>query len=147
MRQAVLPLLLDRTICTGMWRVAGSSLRLLSTVQPSMSGRKMSSVIAVGRILPRQRQRRRRRGGDDALEALVARQAEQDARVVRVVVDDQQDVCRPARCRRDRRRSARPSRRRTGSDAARAAALRRRVGAGRADRARPARCSAAAGRA
>ena len=29
-------------------------------------------------------------GGDDALEALVARQAQQDARVVRVVLDDQQ---------------------------------------------------------
>ena len=30
-------------------------------------------------------------GGDDALEALVARQPQQDARVVRIVLDDQQD--------------------------------------------------------
>ena len=30
------------------------------------------------------------RGGDDAFEALVARQAQQDARVMRIVLDDQQ---------------------------------------------------------
>ena len=41
-------------------------------------------------ILPRQRQRRRALGGDDALEADVARQPQQDAREVRVVFDDQQ---------------------------------------------------------
>ena len=80
------------SICTGMCRVAGSSLRLFSTVQPSMSGRNMSSVIAVGTVLPRQRKRRLAAVGDDALEALVARQPEQDARVVRVVLDDQQHV-------------------------------------------------------
>jgi hypothetical protein len=32
--------------CTGMWRVAGSCLSWLSTVQPSMSGRNTSSVTA-----------------------------------------------------------------------------------------------------
>ena len=57
-----------------------------------MSGRNTSSVIAVGRILPRQRQRRLAAVGDDALEALVAGEAEQHARVVRIVVDDQQHV-------------------------------------------------------
>ena len=36
------------TICTGMWRVAESCLSRASTVQPSMSGRKMSSEIALG---------------------------------------------------------------------------------------------------
>ena len=39
------------SICTGMCRVAGSSLRLFSTVQPSMSGRNTSRVIAVGQVL------------------------------------------------------------------------------------------------
>ncbi len=78
------------TICTGMWRVAGSSLSWLSTVQPSMSGRKISSEMAVGMELPGEGQAQRAFGGDDALEALVARQAQQDARVMRVVLDDQQ---------------------------------------------------------
>ena len=36
------------TICTGIWRVAGLCLSWLSTVQPSMSGRKTSSDTAVG---------------------------------------------------------------------------------------------------
>ena len=39
------------TICTGMWRVSGFCLSWLSTVQPSMSGRKTSSETAVGWIL------------------------------------------------------------------------------------------------
>ena len=47
--------------------------------------------MAVGLVLPGQRKRRGALGCDDALEALVARQAEQDARVVRVVLDDQED--------------------------------------------------------
>ena len=57
-----------------------------------MSGRKTSSVMAVGTILPGQRDRRLAAVGDDALEALVARESQQDARVVRIVVDDQQHV-------------------------------------------------------
>ena len=73
-----------------MCRVAGSSLSWLSTVQPSMSGRKMSSEIADGPELPRQRQALRALQRHKALEAAVARQAEHDARVVRVVLDDQQ---------------------------------------------------------
>ena len=49
-------------------------------------------MIAVGRYCARQRQRRLAAVGDDALEALVARQPEQHARVVRIVVDDEQDA-------------------------------------------------------
>ena len=37
--------------CTGMWRVSGSCFNCESTVQPSMSGRKMSSDTAVGLYL------------------------------------------------------------------------------------------------
>ena len=77
-------------ICTGMCRVAGSSLRLLSTVQPSMSGRKMSSVMAVGQVLAGERRPSLPARGDDAFEALVARQAQQNAGIVRIVLDDQQ---------------------------------------------------------
>ena len=43
-----------------------------------------------GLELPGEREAHRALGGDDALEALVARQAEQDARIVRVVLDDEQ---------------------------------------------------------
>ena len=43
-------------------------------------------------ILFRQQQRRLSAVGDDALESLVARQAEEDARVMGIVVDDEQDV-------------------------------------------------------
>ena len=41
-------LLVAEMMCTGMWRVRGSCLRRSSTVQPSMSGSAMSSVIASG---------------------------------------------------------------------------------------------------
>ena len=44
-----------------------------------------------GMELPGERKAQRAFGGDDALEALVARQAQQDARVMRVVLDDEQD--------------------------------------------------------
>ena len=46
-------------------------MRWLSTVQPSMSGRKISSVMATGLILPRQAQGQPSMGGDDALEPLL----------------------------------------------------------------------------
>ena len=46
--------------------------------------------MAVGVELPGEGKAHRALGGDDALEALVARQAEEDARVVRVVLDDEQ---------------------------------------------------------
>ena len=78
-------------ICTGMCRVAGSCLRLFSTVQPSMSGRKMSSVMAVGADTAGPATGPiAAAGGHDHLEALVAGQAQEDARVMRVVLDDEQ---------------------------------------------------------
>ena len=78
------------TICTGMWRVAGSCLSWLSTVQPSMSGRKTSSETAVGWYCARERQRVGAAHGDQHLEARVVGEVDQDARVVRIVLDDQQ---------------------------------------------------------
>ena len=56
-----------------------------------MSGRKMSSVIAVGRYCRARASACLPARGHDALEALVARQPEQDPRIVRIVVDDEQD--------------------------------------------------------
>ena len=61
-----------------------------STRQPSMSGRKMSSVIAAGWYSRGQRERRSARRRDDALEALLARGVEQELREAEVVLDDQQ---------------------------------------------------------
>ena len=84
------------TICTGMCRVCGSCLSWLSTVQPSMSGRNTSSEIAVGRNCARQRQRVVAAHRDQDLEAVVAREVDQDARVVRVVLDDRAASCRRA---------------------------------------------------
>jgi len=87
-RQAVLLLLLDRQHLDGMCRVAGSSLRLLSTVQPSMSaedverdggGEELAGPAQRG--LPAVGTMPRLRG-----------QAEQDAGVVRVVVHDESHV-------------------------------------------------------
>ena len=92
-------------ICTGMCRVAGSSLRLFNTVQPSMSGRNMSSVMAVGRYCRASAAPACPRVRDHALESLVARQPEQHARVMRIVLDDEQHAVARRRCRRDRRRS------------------------------------------
>ena len=76
-------------ICTGMWRVCGILFELLSTVQPSMSGRKTSSEIAVGVILARERERVHAVGGDQHLEALVMRKIEHHPRIMRIVLDDQ----------------------------------------------------------
>ena len=73
-----------------MWRVAGSSFRLLSTVQPEHVGQEYVERDRGRHVLARQRQRRLAAVGDDALEALVPRQTEQHARVVRIVVDDEQ---------------------------------------------------------
>ena len=78
------------TICTGMCRVFGFCLSWLSTVQPSMSGRKMSSDTAVGLVFARQVQRVLAARRDQHLEAFVMREIHQDARIVRIVLDDQQ---------------------------------------------------------
>ena len=47
--------------------------------------------MASGMELPGEGKPQRTFGGDDALEALVAGQAQEDARVMRVVLDDQQN--------------------------------------------------------
>ena len=73
-----------------MWRVVGSSFRLLSTVQPSISGRKMSSEIAVGLNSLASESPTAPRVATIAFEAFVSGQAEQDSSVVRIVFDDQQ---------------------------------------------------------
>src|SRR6476659_6119429 len=76
-------------ICTGMWRVSGFCLSWLSTVQPSMSGRNTSSDTAVGwNCLARSSASAPRA---QHLEALVACEVEDDARVMRIVLDNQQD--------------------------------------------------------
>ena len=77
--------------CTGMWRVRGLCLSWLSTVQPSMSGRNTSSETAAGWILLGKLQRFRAARGHQHLEALVAGEVDQHPRIVRVVLDDQQD--------------------------------------------------------
>ena len=116
-----------------MWRVAGSSLRLFSTVQPSMSGRKMSSVIAVGRYCRASASAALPAVRDDALEALVARQAEQDARVVRIVLDDEQHGVAVARSS-SRSSATCSSRARPAAPAARPRLRRRASGVGRRGR-------------
>ena len=78
-------------ICTGMCRVSGLCLSWLSTVQPSMSGRNTSSETAAGWILLGEIQRLGAASGDQHLEALVAGEIDQHARVMRIVLDDQQD--------------------------------------------------------
>ena len=78
---------------TGMWRVRGSCLRRSSSVQPSMSGQpevERDRVRLVARApapAPSSPSLR-----DQALEALLARQLEQDRRERRVVLDDEQDA-------------------------------------------------------
>ena len=151
---------------TGMWRVARSFLSRSSTRQPSMSGRKMSSVIAVGLVLARQRQR----AGAAAcvtrpLKPLLARRVEQEPGEAEVVLDDQQHavagldvvavvvdlVDEQRRLRRSRRLGAGAAgasarRRRRSRVGRRAAARRRSAACGAAVRARrAAACSAAAG--
>ena len=79
------------TICTGMCRVSGFCLSWLSTVQPSMSGRNTSSETARRLVLAWQGERIGAAHGDQHLEALVAGEIDQDAGVVRIVLDDQQD--------------------------------------------------------
>ena len=62
---------------------------------------------------------------DQHLEALVAREVHDDAGVVRIVLDDQQDGVAGLRCRADRRGSARPARSATATAAAPPAGQRR----------------------
>ena len=89
-REAVLPVLVQRDICTGIWRVSGSCFSWLNTVQPSMSGRKTSSETAVGLNSRGELERVGAAHGNQHLEAVVVRKIDDDARVMRVVLDDQQ---------------------------------------------------------
>ena len=80
------------TMCTGMCRVAGCRLSRSSTVQPSSTGRVMSSTIASGR-----NSRASARPGvaaqrHDPLEAALPRDLELGAGEVGVVLDDQHDA-------------------------------------------------------
>ena len=70
----------------------GSCFRRSSTVQPSRSGRRMSSVMAAGLYLCASARAIAAAGGHQALEALFARQIQQDAREADVVFDDQHDA-------------------------------------------------------
>ena len=79
------------TICTGMCRVFGFCFSWLSTVQPSMSGRNTSSDTADRLIFLRQRQRVGAAHRHQHLEALVVRKIGDDAGIVRIVLDDEQD--------------------------------------------------------
>ena len=63
--------------------------QLVQTVQPRMSGRKMSSEMADRTILPRERDARRALCGDNSFKTLVSRQAQKNAGIVRIVLDDQ----------------------------------------------------------
>ena len=73
-----------------MWRVAGSCFRWLSTVQPSMSGKKTSSDTAVG-WYSRASASASAPHSHQYLESLVARKIAEHAGIVRVVFDNQQD--------------------------------------------------------
>ena len=91
-RQAVLPLLLDREHLHRDVARRRIELQVVEHRPAEHVGQEDVERDGGRQVLARQRQRRLAAVGDDALEALVAREAEQDARVVRVVVDDEQDV-------------------------------------------------------
>ena len=76
--------------CTGMCRVAGSCFRRSRIVQPAMSGKLMSSVMAPRRKLARKCQRGPAAKRHQNLDAAVVRQVHQDAGEGDVVFDDQQ---------------------------------------------------------
>ena len=73
---------------TGMSRKPGSACIFSSNEKPVMSGRKMSSMIGSGQILPRQRECRMATIGGDHLESLVPRQADEHARIMRIVFNN-----------------------------------------------------------
>ena len=112
---------------TGMWRVDRSCLSRSRTRQPSMSGRTMSSVMSVGLVLARQRQRRGALRGDQALAALLARGVEQEA--ARRPGRSRRSAARGRRagCRRGRRRASLTSSARLGCASASTRVPRRRL--------------------
>ena len=78
-------------------------LELIEQRQPSMSGRNMSSEIAVGRYFRASASASAPRGATTHLEARVARQVEQDLARSRIVLDDQHHAVARLRCRPGRR--------------------------------------------
>ena len=73
-----------------MCRVAGFCLSWLSTVQPSMSGRNTSSDTAVGWYSRASASASAPRIATSTFKPVIVRQIDQDARVMRIVLDDQQ---------------------------------------------------------
>ena len=78
------------TICTGNVARGRVELELVEHRPAEHVGQEDVERDGGGVELPGQGQAHRALGGDDALEALVARQAQQDAGVVRIVLDDEQ---------------------------------------------------------
>ena len=74
-----------------MWRVRRIELEVVEHRPAEHVGQEDVERDRGRAILARERERLLAAVGDDALEALVARDPEQDARVVRIVLDDQQD--------------------------------------------------------
>ncbi len=104
-RQAVLPLLVDRDDLHRDVPRRRVELEVVEHRPAEHVGQEDVERDGGRAVLARQRQRQLPALGDDALEALVARQAQQDARVVRIVLDDQQDGVALADRRRGRRGS------------------------------------------
>ncbi len=75
---------------TGMWRVLAPSLRLFSTVQPQHVGQENIERDGGRLVLAGQREGGVAAIGDDALKPLSRAKPRRDARVIRVIVDDEQ---------------------------------------------------------
>ena len=91
MREAVLPLLFQGDDLYRNVTREGIELELIEHRPAQHVGQEDIERDGGRPVLTRKRKCRRPAGADDALEALVPRQAEQDARIVDVVLDDQQD--------------------------------------------------------
>ena len=115
------------TICTGMCRVAGSCFSWLSTCPAEHVGQENVERDRGRAVVAREHQRVRAAHSDEDLETLIVGEVGHHARVVRIVLDDQQDrivgfdpvpvvgqlirgrLCEPRR-RADARRRPRPPR-------------------------------------
>ena len=91
MRQAVLPLLFQGDDLHRDVTRYGIELELIEHRPAEHVGQEDVERDRRRLVLTGKRKRRRSAGTDDALETLVTRQAEQDARVVHVVLDDQKN--------------------------------------------------------
>ena len=91
MRQTVLPLLFQGDDLHRYVTRYGIELELIEHRPAEHVGQEDVERDRGRLVLTGKRKRRRSAGTDDALETLVPRQTEQDARVVHVVLDDQKD--------------------------------------------------------